>query len=375
MSEDINYTEKKRIPRAVKIIYCIAAFCALLYISFILFPAFSDFFNRYISSFFRAVPAYLTNIFPFSLAEFIIILLPLIIFLAVRYGLIHYSDSWRDVGIYCISVCTIAAMVFSYFTLSFAAGYRGSSLADKLDFDEVDINKDTLYDTAIYLSEMAAAEIDEIGFGEDDFSVMPYNYNELNKKLLEAYDKACEKYTFIQKLHSKVKPVMLSGLMSYTHITGVYTFFTGEANINVAFPDYTIPFTAAHELAHQRGIAKEDEANFVAFLVCTESDDPYIRYSGYLYVYSYVASALYATDYELYKSVYFSLPADIRAEKIAYSKFFDKYRDSVASNVSEAVNNTFLTIQGTAGTISYNMVTDLAVRYYYSTMAKEIDNR
>ena len=164
---------------------------------------------------------------------------------------------------------------------------------------------------------------------------------------------------------------MLSELMNYTHITGVYSYFTGEANIDIAFPDYTIPFTAAHELAHQRGIAREDEANFIAFLVCTESDDPYIRYSGYLYVYNYVASALYKTDYELYKSAYFSLPEDIRLEKIAYSKFFDKYRDSVASNVSETVNNTFLTIQGTAGTISYDMVTDLAVRYYYNTIATE----
>ena len=369
MSENLDIIKPKRLPLAVKIMYLIAAFCALLYLTFIIFPAFSDLFNRYVSSFFRAVPAYLTNIIPFSLAEFIIILSPLLIFLVIRHGLIYYSDCWRDVGIFCISIFSVAAVVFSSFTLSFAAGYRGSTLADKLELEEVEINGETLYQTALYLSNMAADEIDKIGFGEDDLSVMPYNYNELNSKLLDAYDKACEKYTFIQKLHSKVKPVMLSDLMSYTHITGVYTFFTGEANINIAFPDYTIPFTAAHELAHQRGIAREDEANFIAFLVCTESDDPYIRYSGYLYIFNYVASALYETDYELFSEAYYSLPMDIRLERVAYSKFFDKYRDSVASDVSDKVNDTFLTIQGTQGTISYNMVTDLAVRYYYSDLS------
>ena len=120
---------------------------------------------------------------------------------------------------------------------------------------------------------------------------------------------------------------MLSELMSYTHITGVYTFFTGEANINVAFPDYTIPYTAAHELAHQRGIAREDEANFVAFLVCNESDDPYIRYSAYLNLYEYVASSLYSADPELYFDVRYTIPLDIRREMAAYSDFFEKYRD------------------------------------------------
>ena len=91
--------------------------------------------------------------------------------------------------------------------------------------------------------------------------------------------------------------------MTYTHISGVYTFFTGEANINVNFPDYTTPFTSAHELSHQRGIGPEDEANFMAFLVCIESDDTYIKYSGYMEVFEYVISALYKTDKDKYYSL------------------------------------------------------------------------
>jgi hypothetical protein len=34
-------------------------------------------------------------------------------------------------------------------------------------------------------------------------------------------------------------------------------------------------------MAHQRGVARESEANFVAFLVCVNSRDPFVRYSGY----------------------------------------------------------------------------------------------
>jgi hypothetical protein len=193
---------------------------------------------------------------------------------------------------------------------------------------------------------------------------MPYGYGEMNDKLIEAYAKASEKYDFLQTLDSDLKPVMLSELMSYTHITGVYSFFTGEANINVAFPDYTIPYTAAHELAHQRGIAREDEANFMAFLVCMESDDAYIRYSAYLNLYEYVSNALYSASPELWSKSYGTLSYAVKAEMRAYSEFYEKYRDSVASEVSEVVNNTFLTMQGTEGTRSYGMVVDLAVAYY-----------
>ena len=194
---------------------------------------------------------------------------------------------------------------------------------------------------------------------------MPYSYADMNEHLMAAYDKASAKYDFIDDFHSRVIPVMLSEPMSYTHITGIYTFFTGEANINVNFPDYTVPFTAAHELAHQRGIAREDEANFVAFLVCMESDDVYIRYSGALNMYEYVVSALYSANYELYKESYKKQPKTIIEERIAFSEFFEKYRENTVADISEATNNAYLQSQGsTQGTRSYGMVVDLAVAYY-----------
>ena len=111
---------------------------------------------------------------------------------------------------------------------------------------------------------------------------MPYDYGRMSDKLVDAYRDLSGKYGFIQKLDSRVKTVMLSEPWTYTHITGVYTFFTGESNLNVNMPDYTLPFTAAHEFAHQRGVAREDEANFIAYIACINSDDPYIKYSGAL---------------------------------------------------------------------------------------------
>ena len=249
--------------------------------------------------------------------------------------------------------------------LGFGCGYHGNSLDEKLSLEKKAVAPAELEQTALWLSEELNKMVDQISYAEDGSSKMPYSVRQMNGKLLSAYKTTKDDYSFIQNLYSNVKPVMLSKAMSYTHITGVYTYFTGEANINVNFPDYTIPYTAAHELAHQRGIAREDEANFIAFLVCDSSDDIYVRYSGYLNLYEYVASALKAQP-DAYKRVRATLDPRIIGEMRAYSAFFDQYRESTASKVSEKVNDTYLQVQGTVGTKSYGMVVDLAVAYYLS---------
>ena len=291
-------------------------------------------------------------------------MIPFILAILIILGIKKYSQTWRDVLVFCGCVLCALAILLSTFFVGFAPAYRGSTLDEKLKLNRQNVSADELYDTAIILTEKIDNEQSNIIYGNDGFSVMPYGLDEMNDKLIDAYDKTCDDYDFLQRLNSRVKPVMLSKPMSYTHITGVYTFFTGEANVNVNFPDYTLPYTAAHELAHQRGIAKEDEANFMAFIVCMNSDDAYIRYSAYVSLYEYVASALYSADRSLYAKAASTLPVLVRAEQLAYSDFFDEYRDTVASDVSETVNNTFLVLHGTEGTKSYGMVVDLAVAYY-----------
>ena len=363
--ENAPVEERKRIPLFAKIFYAIALASALLYIGFLCSASFADFFNRRIGSVLRAVLAHLTGWIPFSLAEFLLLMLPLILVSVSLYGIHRYASSWRNVGIFCASMVSVAALVFSIFTVGFAAGYRGRRLDEKLGIERRDVTAQELYETALILADRLESDQKRVAFSPNsDFSIMPYGYGEMNDRLLDAYDSFCEEYDFIQRLDSRLKPVMLSRVMSYTHITGVYTFFTGEANVNVAFPDYTLPYTAAHELAHQRGIAREDEANFMAFLVCERSEDAYLRYVGNVNLLEYVLSALYQASPSLYSQAYMRVPTAVRGEMVAFSAFFEQYRDSVASDVSEVMNDTFLTMHGTEGTRSYGMVVDLAVAYF-----------
>ena len=357
--------EKKKIPLFSKVLLIIAAISAVFYVIFLNSVTVSDFFNKYVSSIIRAILAHLTSWIPFSLAEMLIILIPLIVVIVVATGIKKYSSTWRNVGVFCVIMLSIASYVFSTFTFGFVPAYHGSTLDKKMELDKQPVSAQELYDTAEILSAKLSEEGKYIIYNGEGASVMPYGYEELNSKLMDAYEKACEKYDFISPLHSNIKEVMLSEPMTYTHISGVYTFFTGEANLNVNFPDYVLPYTAAHEFAHQRGIAREDEANFVAFLVCMESDDHYIRYSAYLNLYEYVSSALYGANRNGASEIYSTLPYGAKTDMAAYSKFFEKYKETVVSEVSGAVNDTFLNFNGVEeGSKSYGMVVDLAVAYY-----------
>ena len=360
-------TPKKRgwlgLPVFSWVLFGIAAFALIVMLAYIISEDFANFYNRYPAAFLRGVYAAVSSILPSSFAEALIILSPLIVVVIVIYANKRFTSSWREVGRFLLITLSVASIFFSTFALNFGAGYHTSSVDKLLGLDRRDVSAEELKATAEYLAEEVNKYTEELAVNAAGSTVMPYGYDTLSEKLLEAYEKVSAEHSFISQFYSRVKPVILSEPWTYTHIAGVYTYFTGEANINVNFPDYTIPYTAAHEMAHQRGIAREDEANFVAFLVCAASDDDYIRYSGYLNLYEYVSSALYRADKEAYGEVRAKLDPKARVEMSAYSVFFDKYRENVAATVTETVNNGYLTMQGTPGTKSYGMVVDLAVAY------------
>ena len=359
-----KHNEKyERIPLWSKITLGFCAVSIILYVVICLNTDFADFFNEYIGGAFRFLFAQITNILPFSLAEATLLLIPVLLFLVIRHVWIYRCNTRKATIVTLICILSISSMFFSSFVMTFAAGYRGSELDDKLRIEREKIDKYDLYNTAEYLVEQINELSPMIDYDSDGFSIMPYSFDKMNDKLIEAYSIFEGEHDFINNFYSRLKPVLLSEAMSYAHITGIYTYFTGESNINVGFPDYTVPYTAAHELAHQSGIAREDEANMIAFLVSLCADDIYIRYCAYVNMYEYVANALYKADKDLFREIDKKLDQKVINEQLAYSKFFKKYSKSITSQVSGTVNDIYLQSQGTEGSKSYGMVVDLTVAY------------
>ena len=362
--------EKVKLSKLAYFCFALTAVSIVLYVIAQSSVGFADFFNKYVSSIFRGALALITNIIPLSVAELFIICSPIILFVLIKYCIQKYANSWRDIKIFLLSVLAFVCLLFSVFVINFGIAYYTTTLDQRLELDKKDVSASELASTAEWLIEEINALVDEIEFKDKSSSVMPYTIKDMNDKLLISYDKISDKYDFINKLTSHIKPIMLSEPMTYTFISGVYTYFTGEANLNTNAPDYSLVYTTAHELAHQRGIAREDEANFIAFLVCMESDDTYIRYCGYMNLFEYVLGALNTANGELWETTYKKLDNRALYEIIACNDYYDKYRGNVVGEISGAINDAYLQANGTQGSVSYGLVVDLAVAYFH----KNIEN-
>jgi len=158
--------------------------------------------------------------------------------------------------------------------------------------------------------------------------------------------------------------MFFSYIYSHMGFTGFFFPLTGEANINVHAPHCFIPSTVAHELAHQYGITREQDANFIAVMVCMESDDADFVYSGALLAYVYLASALKKASYEDWLEVSSYLDDSVKKDLTAHSKYWEQF-DTPINQISEGAYEGFLQNQGQElGMRSYGACVDFLVAYY-----------
>ena len=251
--------------------------------------------------------------------------------------------------------------------LALGVGYNSESVASRMELESVTLDADSLSYTLRTLVRDVNLYAERVSRDEFGVAVMERDLSELSHLICESYDRLADRYGFYDGFSSSVRGVDALHIMSRLGLTGIYTYYTGQANVNTDYPDYDIAFTSAHELAHQRGIMPENQANFMAYLICSESDDAFLNYSAALNMLEYVGSALYKTDPALYNEVISGLSslayADMRASRTVYNEF----GGGILSDISTMVNDIFLKSNGTPGTVSYSMVTELAVAYITAT--------
>ncbi len=350
------------IPLWSKIFFCVFPVAAVLHLLFAKCDGFAEVYCVTVGHGFRTVLASLTNIFPMSLAEAMLIFLPFV-FVAIVIRIMLSEDVYIPAVRIISGLLSVITLLYSLFVFTFAAGFYVKDIGEYFGLKRRDITLDELYDAALFVVNEVNAAYDELEGKGVGATKMGMDYDTMNDIILDGFNSLYGEYGYPKKLTSRVKPIVLSEPMTYTHVSGVYTYFTGEANINVNYPDFVIPYTAAHELSHQRGVSREDEANFTAFLVCIRADDPYIRYSGYLNMYEYMISQIAAVSPERYAELNSGLNPGVIRELMSYSRFFDKYRESVAGEISDSINDSYLSVMAGTDSRSYGMVVDLATVY------------
>ena len=304
---------------------------------------------------------------PFSFAEFlwaaaIVFLLCFLIQTILR--LFRPGKQRRAVLLYRRGVGLLSAglAVYAGFCLLWGVNYYGDSFTEKSGIHAEPVSAAQLEETArkfAILANEASAYVPR-----DSANRFAMSRSEILSQCGSLYETVEKEFPFLAGNLPAPKPVFFSKIMSLIHFTGFFFPFTGEANLNIDSPACMLPSTIAHEMAHQKNIAPEQEANFTAVLVCLKSNHPAYRYSGALMGYIYLGNALFEADREAWREVSSLLNDAVRAD-LEYNNAYWAEFETPVNEAAQTVYNSFLQSYGQElGVKSYGACVDLLVARY-----------
>ena len=252
--------------------------------------------------------------------------------------------------------------VYLIFCLLWGVNYWTDGFQDKSGIREEAVPLEELTAVTAWFADRLTETADAVA--RDENGLFTVSRQEIFFHYGEVYDGAEALFPFLAFEDQPPKAMFYSKFMSAMNFTGVYCPFTGETNLNVDAPACLLPATVAHELAHQRSIASEQECNFLAVLASTTCGDPVYAYSGWLMGYIHLGNALYAADREAWRTVRDSLPETVLADLADNNAYWAQYKGAAAA-AGQKVYDTVLRAYGEAdGIRSYGTVVDLLTVYY-----------
>ena len=287
---------------------------------------------------------------PFSITDLLILCIIVGMIVILIFAIINFVHKmlWQGVG----KMLTIAITILSILTMynaTFEMAYNRHPL--DIPLYQQQVSEDKYYQIVEYFVDDLNACINELEFAENGDVKNPYSTEDLNRKLKDEYKKLNSDY--FGKYTPTVKRMSTSFLYTWFGITGWYFAPTGEAVVNYKTTKAELPLSYSHEMAHAKGVGGEDDAQMVASYICLNSEDPYIRYSGYINTFpSILQMARYSDDKNDYKTLYNKVNPLIWSNYNYISKFWKD--NAIMIKLGNTINNWYLKISGQKdGTTSY----------------------
>lgn len=337
-------------------------------------------FARGIYRLFAQSLSFITGLIPISIVEIGLYCSPFliiyIVFRMVRRLVRDKKNRKKTIVCYVVNALCIASTAYFLFMVFCGANYYRYPFSKICGLTLETYSIEELYglceELALQANDLRSqiTSVDEDGIFK--LSTSDYETAKEAKKVMSEFGK---NYDSLSGFYSVPKPVIASRAMSYTDTTGLFVTITMEANVNVDVADYGIPATMCHELAHQKGYMRENEANYIAYLACTGSDNIEFQYSGVMDALSYATSQLYDHDIELYKKIKAMYSEEVLADRIANSVYWQTYHNEVISTVSSKLNDVYLKANNQeSGEQSYGEMVDLMLAEYWARKASELTN-
>ena len=279
------------------------------------------------------------------------------------YRLIRFPEKLWQLYRLVLTLAMAGAVFWAGLSVMWTPCYYAPGFAEQSGVDDGPLELEELETVTRWFAALASEYADEVP--RDENGAYTTDRDSVLDRAAGVFEGAAELYPFLDGEALRPKPIHFSRIMSYLDFTGFFFPMTGEANLNMDSPVFLLPSTSQHEIAHQRGVAMEQECNFVAVLSCLESEYADFRYAGAALAYIYLGNALAGADYEAYTEIYYSLSDTVRADFKAQSAYWDEFRDSAAQKASNTVYDSFLKSNGQElGMQSYGACVNLLVHYY-----------
>lgn len=257
---------------------------------------------------------------------------------------------------------TIAVVLWVYviFNGFWGLNYNRIGIAQQLDLQVTAYTADELAEVINLTIEKLHA-LDTVALSRrDSFHRKQF----LFRQAITSYKEIEKQLPFLEYNVPSVKPSLYSYLGNYLGYSGYYNPFSGEAQVNTTAPLVLQPFTTSHEIGHQLGFAKENEANFVGYLAARVSPDAAVQYSIYFDLYIYASRNLMQKDSALAKSLHQKLPVVARKDLRELRAFYAKYENPIEPVIRLLYGNYLKANEQPQGILSYDEVIAWVIAYY-----------
>lgn len=352
-------------------IYLLLLFPLALIINYVagLNPHFIEkYYSTAINRFTIEILSFITNLIPFSLYEITIITAITGFISYLIYTVLsicgHKASFKIGAGNFLLNCGVVLSVAYFLFIILWGLNYNRVPLYEGMNMTNEKHTVKELGELYEYLIDKTNGLREETDIDANNIATVTGGYQSVLDRANLGYEAASKEFSVLEGAFGTPKKLLFSEFFNYTGITGIYFPYTAQAGVNVNAPLMTVPATTLHEMAHQRGFAREDEANFIAFLVSTMHPDKDFQYSGYILALSNTANALYKEDPELYKELNLKKSEAIERDRQYRINFWDKYSGKI-EKVSSKVNDTYLKSNGVSdGEKSYGRMVDLLLDYY-----------
>lgn len=309
----------------------------------------------------------IVKVFPFSISEILLVILLttilsltfITLFKVIKNLIFKKKQSFIPL-LKCLLIWVLIA-TFSLSSFIFFGGinYNRSTFASISGLEIKQSPLEELEKLCIYLGKMSGDSREILPKNDSGVVYSNLKINNILRSSNKGYDSIKNQYPFLGGNYPTPKKAILSILMCYEGVSGIYPYIIPEPLINSKAPVYELPHTICHEQAHQRGFAREDEANYISYLACINSPDPLYVYSGYYTALIYSLNALYSYNQDAYNRCIKEIDKGVLLDMQSSELFWDQFEGTI-QNTSTAINNTFLQINNQEdGVYSYGRMVDL----------------